>query len=713
MADPIISKFVSSGSGKTYIGEAADYAEHRGMSIQELGIVPLYTKNHGLRTALGGQHILEGWAFRIRDIDGEYKDNQYLLRVCNMVEGLTYSNGDPADNVPKFLQTHREPILHYCGGRGVQQSPVVGLHEKIISAELMWKHLRVPSVAISGCWGWSRNHSMNTEFARMVRGLAPHCRLVVHFDGDISSNVRVYNAAASLRGAISTLRPDVEVVVARLPPNDRGVGWDDWWVGTGATPQQWIDILTQEGVDTPETLPLDWLRDEYGVRTLLVGGRDATPQLEQTLDNYQRLLNFPRWSSLKWDINQDAYNDGQHTDIDLNTDYPCWLERTVCGGYGNKVNFKRVEMAISRFRKARTVDMASEILRTLPCPTGDEIRAAAQQVATTWPQIGRLRGEEWVQTIIRMARDMPRRWQGTGSTDIQWIMSIVGPAGCGKTTAFERLMAEIVALGLKDAAIGQIPKIKQQMSQAEIVRKARDSRILLMDDLNHAVNEADARAAFNLLYTISSGMNNSQRELYVEHSTNVPLRAIFVVTSVHPRYVRTAPNTGERRFITLEVDRMSAPGWAAGWLTLLCASAHGALDSVAGDATEFSRLYVGDYVRESLALESLRGGHLDSGQILSAFDLWKRDKFSGRDPHMDKYCYRFSLPMLKTAMGVHISRGVDNAEFVAVIEQCGAQPLGNVLVNDPKHRDGQVKKDHVWGVESAEMFVDALVGKLG
>jgi hypothetical protein len=683
--DTPISKFLPTNT-KTYLQEAADYLAARGLSHQEVPIVPLLAKNHGMYHN-GLAYPLEGWAFRLRTIDGDLVDGQYLLRVCNWIEGLLDRNGAPADEPPKFLQTSKTSIIHYVGGRTIQQSPVVAIHEKFTAAELMWRHLRVPSVAISGCRGWSKNHCLNPELRQLFKSLADHVRIVVHFDGDIRTNENVRLAATDLMGEISVLRPDATVVIAQVPIGY--VGWDDWWVD-GATAQQWLDLLASEGIDVPDTLPLSYLRDEYGVALVEVG-RHRTLKMEQSTSNYQRLLRFPKWAQYRWDFTGQQFPD----ESDFSFEFLCWMERTICRGDAASVNLARLYAATATFRRENTSNLVRHFLQTLPPPPPGAARAAALRIAELWPTHGPLQGEELIQTLLRMGRDILERWDGTSKA--QWILSIVGPSGCGKTTAIERMMEPLLALGLRHAGIGQLPRVKQQLDQKEIVRILRDSRWALLDDLNHNMTEADARAVFNMLFAVSSGIVGSQREMRQEFAVMQPVHGILVTTSVNRDFIRTPRNTGERRFIVWEMRGQSAPGWAEAWCDLFTAFAHGA--TVDGDATEFSQRYVAEYVRDSQAHNTLATRIINWRTVADVMQTWHRP---GRDHNQVSQPYRFRITMLAQAMGLD-SRNTEIAELTALAEECGAVRLGQARVLDSPY-----PVRGVYGVTDAAAFLAAL-----
>ena len=149
-----------SKTGRTYIDKAADYLEARGLTITDCAIVPATTKNHGLYTEDGHPFLLEGWAFRIRDIQGEPVGSNVIMRVCNWPDNQELYRQDekgkrhPYHERPKFLQTGRGQYIHWplpfgeiINTLSKREEPFLFVHEKLTSATLSTKCLTTQTVS--------------------------------------------------------------------------------------------------------------------------------------------------------------------------------------------------------------------------------------------------------------------------------------------------------------------------------------------------------------------------------------------------------------------------------------------------------------------------------------------------------------------------------------------------------------------------------------
>lgn len=699
-----ISKFLS--GGKTYITEAANYLEARGLTIQDIPIRPYHAKDHGLKYEDGSPYHMEGWAYCLRGPDGSLRDNQFVLRVCNYpAEGRKlFMREEEWEDRPKFVQCFTGEYLHYATPRDkVVAANIVMLHEKVTSAELSAKHLGVPSLAVNGCTGWSRGGELAPELRGVLQAMAPEATLVVCFDGDIVSNANILMAASRLKGSVGLLRPDISIKFPMVPDLSFGVGWDDWAVSQGVDlGPNWAAVLSEEGVEVSDVLPLPYLIKDYGVS---INAKTKAVRLEQTADNYQRLLRFPRWGGVMVDYNGDVYRDGQFTGSseDLFYQFYTWLERNVCAGYGNEVSENRARKAFDSWLDGKRRSVALELLRAQPSVSYDVAREAAERlVVDGFKVVGPMTHEETVETVLRMFRDTILRWSDDPRVDVQWVWSIIGPSGCGKSAFSKFLYEGLETIGYRRGAKGEINKSYPKIEEEN--RKARDCLVLALDDYNPS--NGNARDLENMLYTLTSDRTVSQREPYARAPVEMIRRAVFFLSTTDKsrEFIRSAKGSGERRFIVMEglgtqyvsgLMRVNRQVLAECGLKLLVWAAGGAEGCGSGQATEYSERYVGQYVQNAPGMADIvlpRRHDLEQ-----AMRQWYREKTGD---------YRFSAPMLITVLGAERRSGAKLVDFCNHLVECGARSVGQSRVWAEPGRE--VMKDKVFSVVDLGTFLDNL-----
>jgi len=702
-----ISMFLNQG-GKTYLEEAANYLEARGLTINDCPIVPYYSKNMGVHDSSGTRVDIEGWAFHILDGNLDPRDNEYLLRSCNIPPDtklyMDVKGTDKPWECPKFIQTNRNPFLHYATKRSkVVAAQSITIHEKISSATIVDKMLGISSVAISGCWGWIQKGSLNKELATLVEALAPDCTVVVCFDGDLTTNQGIMEAASRLKGELLALRPDLTVLFPLVPG---GQGWDDFAVAAGQ--QGLMEALSAQGVEIVDVLPLPWLVEHFGVSLT----DEKHPKLEQTNSNYLRLLRFPRWQQYRMDVSGDIYCGTEYYGSwsKLCLDFRMWLERSVCLGHGSKVVRSRVEESVLEWLEGRKTAMVLELLRAQPVVSYEEARAAALNVVTKGFRVtGPMSLDENVETVLRMFRDAALRWGDSRELDnIQWVWSIIGPSGCGKS-----MFSKFLFDGLADIGYRRVPKSvftkSHSVKEEDEIRKAANSLVMALDDYNPSANTA--RDSENRVYTMTSMRTTVQREPYGKAPVEVMLRAIYFLSTTDKTrcFIRSAKDTGERRFIVMEgvgvdmVDgklRVGKEVLKEAGLQLMVWAAHGAQGVGAGVAEEFSSKYVADYVQEAPGVTNL--DNINWQQFEQVMDTWQRSDGS----------YRFVVrTMLIPALGGGRQWASQLNDITNFVEECGAVRLGKSRVNgellpNGKYRD--VQKDSAHGVLDKTAFIEAL-----
>ena len=710
MSELPVSKFLS--SGRTYIEEAADYLEARGLTVKELPIIPYASKDHGLRFEDGTPFAMEGWAYCLKGPDLTPRDNQFVLRVCNYPQDgrklFFRKDGEEWVDRPKFVQCFHGDYLHYATPREtIVRSNLVILHEKVTSAELSSKLLSVPSLAVNGCTGWSRGGEIAVELRQVIQALAPKARLVVCFDGDLVSNPNIQLAASRLKGAIDCLRPDLTVDFPMVPENSIGVGWDDWVVSCGpdAGPL-WAAELEKDGVTITDVLPIPYLVREFGVS---ISSKTKAIRLEQTTNNYERLLRFPRWAGVMVDYNGDVYRDDSYfgTSEDLFYQYYTWLERNVCAGYGNEVSESRARKAFESWLAERRTSVALELLRAQPSVGVEQARAAAERLVTDgFHVLGPMTREQTVETVLRIFRDTVARWSDDPKVDIQWVWSIIGPSGCGKSMFSRFLFEGLETIGYRRSAKGEINKSMPKIEEEN--RKARDCLVLALDDYNPS--NGNARDLENMLYTLTSERTTTQREPYARAPVEIMRRSIFFLSTTDKsrEFIRSAKGSGERRFIVMEgrgtqmvsgLMRVNRQVLAECGLQLLVWAAGGAEGCGSGQATEYSEGYVGQYVQNAPGTSDI--------VLPRRHDLEQAIKQWHRETTND---YRFAIPMLGRVLGMDKLAGAKLMDFRNLLVECGAQHVGKSRVWVEPGRE--VQKDSAYSVSDLGAFLDALESKL-
>ncbi len=709
----VVSMFAR--DGRTYLNEAAAYLSARGLNgPDDVSIEPIVVKNHGLATDDGTPYPLEGWAFRIKGADGDLLPNKYLLRVCNYPDDGTPldMNGKVWDARPKFLQTFKGPFLYFTVPfEQVVRAKVILLHEKITSAVLATKTLRIPSIAFSGCEGWSKGGGLNPELEGVIDALGPDAAVVVCFDGDIETNSNIKLAACRLKAAIVDLRPDIVVTFPQVPLNANGVGWDDWAMAQGPDlAARWIDELGKEGVVIDEVVPLGSLITRYGVST--VRSKSGAEFLEQTIDNYRRLLRYPRWATFRQDFSGDVYDGNEYFGNldDMAVAFTCWLERSVCRGYGNKVNKGRIVDALRMWSADVQCSMALELLRTEAPATLDEARAAAEELLQDGLRsIGPMTRPEQVDTVLRCFRDIALRWSdeiSVRTSDIQWVWSIIGPSGCGKSKFPEMLISGLREVGYRRGLTTQLEKIGSRASFTEYVRVARDNLVAIMDDYN--AGEGYAKDVENELYQLTSTRTSTQRRMREEYSTDAILHAVYFLTTTdtNRQFLRSNEGSGERRFIPFEVtghvplgERLTGDRdvIARCGMVLLRWAAHGG--TVEGVATEFSEKYIKNYIQKNAVTANLGELGINWEMVRQCMDMWYRP--STED-------YRFAPGALTLAIrGPGKMTMKERHDIQALFLLCGAKNIGKGRVTE---NGLDVQKDTVFVVPGTEVknFLDNL-----
>lgn len=558
--------------GGNYLTEAAEYLAARGLTIDDLPIIPYtcipmgwYTRE---KAGLFAPFTPEGWAY-------DLGDGAFQMRVCNYPEKSLYEerNGvkkrmevDP----PKFL-TSGSTLMWVSTHQELANAPLIMLHEKATSAVLCRNLLGIPSLAFMGCWGWSADGKMKPEVRRVVQSLQHGAKVAVMFDRDMSNPLKnIKDSAAKLTYLIGQMREDVEVVALEVPGNDKD-GWDDWIVreGPAAAAEALRELLASPGV-TLRMPPEFWI-EQFGLSYVM---KKTGPLIEAKLQNFCKLLTSPPWTGIFRDINGGYFDENLNRVAegidDLYVQVACWMDENLWAGTGVAVSKEGVKDAIRRVMNANQKCAALERIKSWPEVTEEQARQAAYSFATDAIRVkGPYPIDQSVEVLLRVFRDLCYLWDGKDAKHVQWVLALVGPQGCGKSSLFENILHPLEVGGYKPS-LGPVP-----LDEDKAIKIARDCLVGMFDDWHH-MDRASATKAENVIYKLSTQAANLRANAkYMEDSQECPRHAALVLTTTphNTQFLQSAKGTGERRFICLNVEgtvegpmgyggkRLMVPNW--------------------------------------------------------------------------------------------------------------------------------------------------------
>ena len=732
-----VSKFIS--GDRTYIEQAAEYLDARGLTIQQLPVEPYRMVDLGFYTKRkGGSEMyeplpLEGWAFQIRKPDGGYYEDRWLLRVCNWPKEQIYQRRGGrmcvvSGNPPKFVQISPKGADLTSFISGVDElchSKVVMFHEKFTSAALAVNLLGFPSIALSGCTNWSENGRIKDNVKYIIENMEPSAKLVVCFDGDLLNNPNVMHAASQLKGWVHSMRKDIDVIFPPVPTMPDGKnGWDDWVVMQGDdAADNWSMLLAGEGVQVTTALPLQYLVQEYQVKTKALKDKIV---IEHTAANYARLLRHPIWEAYTRDTMGGVYNKnhlqgGRLTMDDMYRAYEMWLADTVFVGDGANVRSSQVKDAVRSALAHRQEPVVYSILSDLPEVSEEEAYLAAERLVTEGIRVtGPMTLEETKETIIRVYRDMVAMWSDDIHVDAQWALVLIGPSGCGKSN-FPKSVANAIEQFGYSMRIGQLAKEGNKSNIDELLRQCRDCHIGVFDEYNP--DDKNARIVEQNLFTLSTQRTFTQRKLHEEDNSDQVRHATVMLTTVdkNQKFIRSTRGAGERRFIILNVEgvRVGNDGKMTSNRELITQLSltlfrYGYQRYLAGDrsgAAEFSVNHTDSYVSSS-PIEVRLAQHWSRHN--ASFEEYL-DKF--KDTFLREHTgdIRFSGPQLFNLLvppGEKTYRQ-EQADLINLVLECGAKDIGKSRVNTAD--GGEVLKDRAYAVTLSgwDAFKAALMDRLG
>lgn len=722
-----ISKFMQ--TDKTFLSEVAEYLEKRGLTIQDLPIIPYKNANIGFFTKEGENFaplVLEGWAFQIRGPDGEFYEDRWLLRPCNWPAGKEIfqkrsKQMQPVHNPPKFVQLSQkgDDCIYYVSTvTELCHAPIVMFHEKFTSAALARNVTGIPAIALSGCTNWSQDKRLKSSLEDMIKCMVPSAKIVVCFDGDLIENPNVMHAASQLKGWIHAIRPDITCTFPNVPPMvDGRNGWDDWLVDQEEFARShFLGIIEDAGVDVTTALPIAHLIAKYQVKVKITKDRII---IEQTAANYRRLLQHPNWSSYIQDTSGTIYDRDDISAGPMTLEYfammyETWLADTVFVGEGAGVRGTQVKQACKMELLERMESVPLLLLSQQPPVTHAQAQAAAYRMFTEGLRVtGPMTMDQSIETMIRMARDMVALWSTDRTVDVQWALALVGPSGCGKSNFPKSFTRCLQYLGY-NPQIAQLEKEGQRANMTEYMRQCRDTLVAVFDEYNP--DERCAKQVEQNIFTLSTTRMGNQRRSHEEDGTEIFRRAAIMLTTVDTNrgYIRSTKGAGERRFITLEVEGVR--DWFGTMssdrdvitecaLPLLVYGYQLFMEGDTKSATEWSTQTTSQYISEAPIMAKIAA-------IWSMGDLSKvmedYEKLFKRPGTGD---YRFSMGQMQSILMRDMTLGrLEVHDFRMLMEDLGCKPIGKARCNVASGKDAI--KDNAYSITDWEEFVDKLVGRM-
>lgn len=725
-----------------YLEQMADYLAQRGLDCRDFGFVTYAQKPMGLYHKAGPMvherrpFVPEGWAYRLRAASGDYYDDQLLMRVCNWPDGpLVDKEGVLLEKRPKFLHigketTHWASTLHEC-----QNSPVVMLHEKYTSAQLAVKHLGIPSVALSGCWNWSKGKKLKPEIERLLAAMQGGAELLVCFDGDMDRNDLIMDSARALLAWVENRRPDLKVRFPKVPAvSEDVVGWDDWVVAKDRSGEDvadaWLVELNRQGFEVTSRMPSALLVELFGLATKTVR---EVEYIVHSLDNYARIFDqHPQWDDYVVNIDGMIYDKNDPSQPlesrALGLKFVRWLEtnvfHSVKGGEGVSKShaLDAVEEVMARpHRRVSLPHLHIDRMNAQGVPTLSEARSAAQRLITEGVRVvGPLRGEEAIETILRAYRDMVGMWGLDASFCPQWMLALVGPSGAGKSD-FARSALRCMSSRGFTTSVGKLSYTGDKSKPEEMARIMAVSLLAVLDEYNPSSQLGKAKEFEDQMLALSSTRSVLIRRMRKDNPVpHIRMSSIIITTTDKNRqFLRSGKGEGaERRTIVLEIvghkdyyGKLSSDREVIAQCseTLIRWGLEAWRERWGGDATEYSSKYAAQYLEDDEALRNVGmiwAGSGNLGEKLAVFGQRMYRKQTGDVRFSPTQLYAMFMP------GERVSRE-QATKFRVLAVECGAVSVGKARVNNPASGAPGPQVDMAYSIKDWEEWSSRVRAALG
>lgn len=712
-----------------YLEECAKYLESRGLDYRELSVVTNLTIDIGLHTRVNGEYFkcpIGGWAFRVKDKWGDEIEGAFLLRPqWPDAELYRKENGEWVlfEDRVKFRHVGDWTVNWVSTAAECKASPVVMIHEKFTCAYLSVKHLNVPSIGISGCYGWSREGAMHPDLRDVLSNLPASATVYMCLDGDVKTNEKIYLSAQRFLGYMEAMRPDVQVVFPMVPTGF--TGWDDWAVAQDDVAGSWVKELNAQHVDVTSFLSLDVLINIYGLAYKT--GKEGEISILHTTDNYAKLLAAnPKWANYVLNIDDMMYDkDDPGTPLeyeDVARKVEVWLTQSVFrGAAAERVSGDKCLKAVKEVlaRPERKFSLPHYHIDKMGGPVGEATaRAAAERLVTEGIKVvGPMTHEETVETVLRMFRDMVGMWSYDWSWAPQWMCALVGPSNAGKSDFPRSVLRPLVEAGFI-IANGKLHHTGDKAKPEEMARVLKTCLIGTVDEYNPA--DRSAKLYEDQLLSIAADRVISIRKMR-ENNPKPHLRnaSVFITTTDKNRqYLRSGKGEGaERRAITFEI----VPFWEyEGALSsnravvtecsriLLRWGLEAYRRGYPGSAVEFSKKYASQYLAEDDTLRNVAKSWTKNN-ISASLETYGAKLY--RKATDD---YRFSPTQLYELLypNERITRE-QGQKIQNIALECGAEMIGKARVNPLYDGGKEVQVDKAMRVVGWQEWVDAMRSALG
>jgi hypothetical protein len=385
-----------------------------------------------------------------------------------------------------------------------------------------WPGINV--IGIGGVWNGTEKTEDGTRrlLPAIQLCLVPNTRVIVVFDGDISSNVNIQMAAVSMRTCVNAHACSFELF---KPPAGKGV--DDW-------------LLEAEAPKLADLVPIDVYNLEESRKQLYarLGCQMNEDKLILNELNAKKILTDYFKGTTYKDKRLGIIKDGEVTDLEkLEHDCIEYMQGTI--NYHYKVPQIRQGIAMALTQQK---DLVQELVQSLKWDGKERLATwAAQYLETDFPAYA----NEWGRILLT---SMGLRILRPG-TKTDYVCILIGAQGIGKSTFFENLSTfdghqfyyAVTDLGNN---AGDSNRTQGQMFARSVIV-----------DLAEGVIFETKKTAMDRAKQILTQSHDEYRVAYSRSPTVEQRGFIFVGTT--NRRDQLGDQTGSRRFLNLHVTKIN------------------------------------------------------------------------------------------------------------------------------------------------------------